>query len=191
MNPALAIRRKCQNTLVYLVVQQKYGSILNDNDADHTTIKYQPLFSDGLRSRNDTSNGGDLEIYFPDENITESYRSGQTSHISGNDFIWSPSEDIPKLRTLLSETTAPKNTYFVSTLTNIRSSHGFAHLPNRGSTKIITVHVLLNFYSFRSETAIISQNLTNVGDILISNADQTLIDGLKEYENQVIQACSA
>ena len=187
-SPALAMKTRCGNTLVYLVVQSKLENQLTPNlprapidptlpetqqaGRENVTVKYHPLIADGITLGVDNGThrkviAGNLKIL--DHNSTQEYnnRIGVDAHAN----IWSGSDDIPFLRDLITTHISPENSMAISILENPTTVAGYAggdpffDAYNYGVTKVITVHSLLTPNAYDELREQYLQYHHNLGDI--------------------------
>ena len=212
-SPALALRTRCDNTLIYLVVQSKLTEALTLNlprnppdpsqeeveqaGRENVTVKFHPLIADGLtngiKDHPHVLNG---RLTIKENGHPDLIRNTQ---VNAHDSIWSGAEDIPRLRELITTHTANANNTIISILDNI-SGAPFIDPQNVGVNKIITIHSLLTPDAYDDLREQYLRHHHNLGDIAKLADDRTLTlyylddtfrNSLKAYRAEVAEACSA
>ena len=213
--PALAIKTRCSNKLIYLVVQNKLDKVLTAGlpnagveqaDRQNVTIKYHTLIADGVNSGTNNTDRrkiatGRLVIYNEIGTIIHNDNTTIDAHVN----IWSGPEDIPALRDLLTTNRSNQNSFLISKLSNINKVAGYS--PERlmmdnyaqGVTEIITVHSLLTPQAYTDLMENYLQHHHNAEDIanlatapgLTPSLNDTFRNSLKAYRAEVAEACSA
>ncbi|WP_192484546.1 MULTISPECIES: hypothetical protein [Cysteiniphilum] len=145
--PIMALKTRCANRLVYLVIQPKTNVELTSHQDDNITIKYHALISNGENTGGGTDRhpntravvlNGLLSLIENDQLVYQ----GNTS-VSAHDRLWSGPENINRLKELITTDSTRGNSTIISVLDQLNGDR-LIDLDNVGVDKIITVHGLLN-----------------------------------------------
>lgn len=191
--PILALKTRCTNKLIYLVVQRKMdNNIIAGNDGN-VTIKYHALISDGVY----TGTPGNNRAINGNVSLREAGQAAINfgADVNAHDGLWSGAQNIPRLRNLITTVTSPNNNYLVSHLSNIAPHNPFVDPQNQGAVQVITVHSLLTGAQYNQLLNYLNAGhgagrLINLLDAGNNTLDGTAKDSLIAYRNEVARACA-
>jgi len=185
--PVLALKTRCMNKLIYLVVQRKMTGNVTAGNNGNITVKYHALISS--RANDDRVVNGDVSLR---ENGLAAINV--PADINAHGIYWSGSQNIPRLQELITTVISHDNNYFVSYLSNITPHNPFVDPLNQGSVQVITVHSLLTNIQYHNLLNYLNTghgvrrlvNLVNPSDVTL---DGVAKDSLITYRTEVAEAC--
>jgi len=191
--PVLALKTRCSNKLIYLVVQRKIETALTADATNNVTVKYHPLIADNIRTG--IADPGSvitglvkiLENGQPDINVN--------ADVNAHARTWSGSQKINRLQQLISANDVPQNSSIISVLSNINPLSIYIDPTNQRAREIITVHSLLLPASYLAlENYLnLSHGLGDVDNLMLPadpTLDVTAKNSLNTYRTEVAKACA-